>query len=319
MSNTKFISARFSVGLLAATLVGVLFSLSAHAQQNTLLPPSYQGQGIKAPCIGTGGILASIDMGTPPQGTDPQLTAINCVNGATLNSSGALTVLSLTTTGSGVNVTNAGTVVTNSGNISSTSGSITTTSGNITTTSGNITTTSGNITATNGSVSGAAVNATNGSDLNTFSGPLHVNGTDTNGYGIDIGNSPFHGGKYYHTSDMRLKSNIHPVEHALDKLLALHGVEFNWKKDGQADMGVVAQNVAEVFPNVVTKNSEGMMSVEYDSLVGPMIEAMRDLNAKNDKLEHENEILKAKVSEMDSLKAQVSEIKASLHMPQATQ
>ncbi len=102
-------------------------------------------------------------------------------------------------------------------------------------------------------------------------------------------------GAYYHSSDARLKTDIHPINGALDKVLALHGVEFNWKKDGRADMGVVAQNVAQVFPNIVTKNESGVMAVEYDSLVGPMIEAIRDLKAQN-----------------DDLRAQVKEIRVSM-------
>ena len=73
-------------------------------------------------------------------------------------------------------------------------------------------------------------------------------------------------------------------------------------------MGVAAQNVAEVFPEVVTQDDKGLMSVEYDSLVGPMIEAMRELNAKNAQLESE-------VAELKSLKAQVAEIKASAQIP----
>jgi Chaperone of endosialidase len=92
---------------------------------------------------------------------------------------------------------------------------------------------------------------------------------------------------YFHTSDERLKTNIHPIDHALDKVLALKGIEFNWKKGGRADMGVTAQNVATVFPNVVSKNGDGAMSVEYDSLAGPMIEAIRELKADNDELRSE--------------------------------
>jgi hypothetical protein len=96
---------------------------------------------------------------------------------------------------------------------------------------------------------------------------------------------------YFHSSDARLKTDIHPIDHALDKMLALKGVTFNWKKDGHADMGVTAQNVSEVFPNAVSKNADGMMSVNTDSLVGPMIEAIRALKADNDALRSElNEI-----------------------------
>ncbi len=101
---------------------------------------------------------------------------------------------------------------------------------------------------------------------------------------------------YYHSSDARLKTDIRPIPDALDKLLSIQGVEFNWKKDGRSDMGVVAQDVAKVFPNVVSKSENGgMMTVEYDSLIGPMIEAIRTLKTEN-----------------DSMKAELAEIHASL-------
>jgi len=111
---------------------------------------------------------------------------------------------------------------------------------------------------------------------------------------------------YFHLSDQRLKTDIHPIDHALDKLLAINGVQFNWKDGGRPDMGVVAQNVAEVFPDIVSKDKDGVMSVEYDSLVGPMIEAMRELKAENTEVVHklselkaENDVLRDKVAALE--------------------
>ena len=112
-------------------------------------------------------------------------------------------------------------------------------------------------------------------------------------------------GAYFHSSDRRLKNDIHPISHALDKLLAIKGVQFSWKQDGRADMGVVAQNVAEVFPDVVSTNKDGMMAVEYDSLVGPMIEAIRELKNQNDDLRDQ-------IAGMSEMKAQLSEIRSTL-------
>jgi hypothetical protein len=102
---------------------------------------------------------------------------------------------------------------------------------------------------------------------------------------------------YYHSSDERLKTDIHPIHAALGKLLAIKGVTFDWKKDGRPDMGVIAQDVAKVFPNVVSRGADGkgMMAVEYDSLAGPMIESIRELKQEN-----------------DAMKAQLTEIRATL-------
>jgi len=100
---------------------------------------------------------------------------------------------------------------------------------------------------------------------------------------------------YDHTSDVRLKTDIHPVDNALDRLLAIRGVEFKWKKDGRSDMGVVAQDVAQTFPSVVHTNKAGMKSVEYDSLVAPLIEAVRELKTENDGLSAEVSAVKAEI------------------------
>jgi hypothetical protein len=100
---------------------------------------------------------------------------------------------------------------------------------------------------------------------------------------------------YDHTSDARLKTDIHPVDNALDRLLSIRGVEFKWKKDGRSDMGVVAQDVAKSFPIVVHTNKAGVKSVEYDSLVAPLIEAVRELKNENDGLSAEVSAVKAEI------------------------
>ena len=98
---------------------------------------------------------------------------------------------------------------------------------------------------------------------------------------------------YSHTSDIRLKTEIHPVRHALEKLLSIRGVEFEWKKDGRGDMGVIAQNVEKVFPNLVQTHPDGFKSVEYDALIAPVIEALRELKTDNDKLRLKVEAVQA--------------------------
>jgi prophage maintenance system killer protein len=50
---------------------------------------------------------------------------------------------------------------------------------------------------------------------------------------------------------MRLKKDIKKISSPLEKILQLNGYTFNWKKDGRADMGVIAQEVEKVFPNIV--------------------------------------------------------------------
>ncbi len=85
-------------------------------------------------------------------------------------------------------------------------------------------------------------------------------------------------------SDRDLKENIKTIPNALDKVLQLRGVEYDWKEDGRHDIGVVAQEVEEVFPEVVHKSGEGVRSVDYGHLVGALIESIKELKAEVDDL-----------------------------------
>lgn len=74
----------------------------------------------------------------------------------------------------------------------------------------------------------------------------------------------------------------------------MRGVTFEWKKDGTPSAGVIAQEVERVMPSAVKTNLEtGLKSVEYDQLIAPLIEAIKEQQAQIDSLTHEVETLKA--------------------------
>ena len=75
-------------------------------------------------------------------------------------------------------------------------------------------------------------------------------------------------------SDRRFKHNIATIENALDKVVALRGV--NYEKDDRYSMGVIAQEVETVIPEVVYTDAEGMKSVAYGNIVGVLIEAIKE-------------------------------------------
>ncbi len=78
-------------------------------------------------------------------------------------------------------------------------------------------------------------------------------------------------------SDIRLKENIQPVGNALDKIMKLNGVTFTWKENKEKGMGVIAQDVEKVFPEIVRTGKEsGMKGVNYDSLIAPLIESIKE-------------------------------------------
>lgn len=78
-------------------------------------------------------------------------------------------------------------------------------------------------------------------------------------------------------SDIRLKENIREIESPLSLVKKLTGVRFDWKDTKKSSVGLIAQNVEEVFPELVYTNAEGVKSVAYDKLVAVLIEAIKEL------------------------------------------
>ena len=101
----------------------------------------------------------------------------------------------------------------------------------------------------------------------------------------------------YTTSDRRLKDDIKPVDNALDRLLKLHGVSFVFKKSKIPALGVIAQDVEPEFPQLVKTNSEGFKSVNYEGLVAPVIESIRQLASENEALRERVKKLEQKTKE----------------------
>ena len=82
---------------------------------------------------------------------------------------------------------------------------------------------------------------------------------------------------FFYSSDRALKTNIRPAKSSLDKVLALTGMTFNWKRDGRQDMGLIAQDVERVYPELVATDPDtGLKSIEYGNLIAPLIEAIKE-------------------------------------------
>ena len=82
------------------------------------------------------------------------------------------------------------------------------------------------------------------------------------------------------TSDERLKENIKPVTNALNKVLALQGVNFNRIGSSELELGLIAQHVEKIIPEVVYTNETGIKSLAYPNLVALLIEAIKEQNTK---------------------------------------
>ncbi|MGI0116496.1 tail fiber domain-containing protein [Zooshikella sp. RANM57] len=86
-------------------------------------------------------------------------------------------------------------------------------------------------------------------------------------------------------SDRDLKQNEVIVKNALNKVSQLNGKHFEWKHDKRQDIGVIAQEVEIVFPELVSIDKKtGFKQVNYDGLVAVLIEAVKELKKENDTL-----------------------------------
>ena len=83
-------------------------------------------------------------------------------------------------------------------------------------------------------------------------------------------------------SDIRLKTNIKPIEDPIDKVTQIEGVSFNWKKDNKPALGVIADQVEKIIPELV--QGDDPKTVNYNGLIGLLIEAVKDQQTQIDSL-----------------------------------
>jgi Chaperone of endosialidase len=80
-------------------------------------------------------------------------------------------------------------------------------------------------------------------------------------------------------------------QRTIDRVRRLRGVSWRWRKDvdehrsGETDMGVIAQEVEAVFPELVTTDEQGLKRVNYVGLIAPLIEAVKELDERLTALE----------------------------------
>ena len=76
------------------------------------------------------------------------------------------------------------------------------------------------------------------------------------------------------TSDIRLKTNIKVIDNPIEKILKINGVSFDWKKNNKPSLGVIADNIQEVFPELVSDGDP--KTVNYNGLIGLLIEVVKE-------------------------------------------
>lgn len=97
--------------------------------------------------------------------------------------------------------------------------------------------------------------------------------------------------RYAHShsySDLRLKTDIQEISNPLDRILLLNGVTYKWKTsefpnmgfDNSVQIGLIAQQVEQVFPELVTTDALGYKQVDYERLTVVLIEALKQQQAE---------------------------------------
>ena len=150
----------------------------------------------------------------------------------------------------------------------------------------------------------------------------YATGTETTNYGIYAYASGatnnyagyFNGnvtvtGTFANPSDSRYKTNIEKIENSLDKIMLINGVRFDWRSDefpdmnfgGETQIGVIAQEVEKVLPELVFTDENGYKSVSYEKLTPVLIEAIKEQQEEVEALKTENEKLKNRINAIEEL------------------
>ena len=138
--------------------------------------------------------------------------------------------------------------------------------------------------ATNSGTQRLVVNGNGGTKITKSLG-VGANASTTTGR-IDASNDIV----AYSSSDIRLKDNIKSIDKALDKVNKIQGIEFDWIEKEEIhgnsghDVGVIAQEIEKVLPEVVDTRDNGYKAVKYEKLVPLLIEAIKDLSRQVDGL-----------------------------------
>ena len=193
------------------------------------------------------------------------------------------------TTASGANSTAMGSRTTASGNNSTATGYFTTASGNKTTAMGANTTASDYGSLVIGQYNSSGSSVTNSATAFNTSNTAFVigNGVDSSNksdaFKVMFNGDTTVGGDITISSDARLKSNIVSLGSTLSKLLLIDGKSY--EKDGKQGIGVLAQEIQEVFPELVTEDGNEMLAVNYQGLVPVLINALKEQDEKINRLE----------------------------------
>jgi len=169
-----------------------------------------------------------------------------------------------------------------------------------------------------GGINGARIfsNAVSGTSYGVYaqvSSPdgygIYSNGRMHSTGALTVGNSVT-ATAYYQSSDRHLKTEIERISDPFALLDGIEGKRFVWKDSNKPAYGVIAQDVEAVIPDAVGENKDGFKTVEYDQLIAPLIEAVKQLKAENDNLGRAMRELRA---DNDNLREEIRALTKGAH------
>ena len=105
----------------------------------------------------------------------------------------------------------------------------------------------------------------------------------------------------YYSSDISLKDNIRPIESALFKVKQIRGVTFDWNEKSNElqqekghDVGLIAQEVEKVLPEIVQIREDGIKAIQYEKVVPLLVEAIKEQQTTIENLESRIKLLEDK-------------------------
>jgi hypothetical protein len=109
-------------------------------------------------------------------------------------------------------------------------------------------------------------------------------------------------GSLTQNSDRRLKKDLSRISSSLSNLMSLNAYQYHWKdnnRDQEIQTGLIAQEVQDILPELVTNGEDGYLSVNYIGLIPHLIEAAKELKAENDMLKADQKHQSVKMSELE--------------------
>ncbi len=97
-------------------------------------------------------------------------------------------------------------------------------------------------------------------------------------------------------SDIRFKQDISPIENALEKVMKINGVSWKWRQEefpdknfsDKTEIGLIAQDIVQVLPEIVAKDGDGYLAINYAKITPVLTEAVKELYRLN--IQQQNEI-----------------------------